>query len=91
MKVKIVVAGRVQGVSFRYFTKQVAVNLTVKGTVQNLDSGQVEIIAYAEERILNEFINEIKKGPSPWCKVEDFQVEKLEQSEATPLSFEIVY
>lgn len=41
--------GRVQGVGFRYSTRQVAQGYEVTGFVRNLDDGRVELIAEAEE------------------------------------------
>jgi acylphosphatase len=38
------VAGRVQGVGFRYWTRDVAVALGLRGFARNLDDGRVEIV-----------------------------------------------
>lgn len=62
-RVKIVVSGRVQGVYFRYFTQRKAEEMGVTGSVKNLDSGQVEIIAEADDATLNAFILWCHKGP----------------------------
>ena len=50
-------------VGFRYFTIRNAGQLGVKGYVRNLASGDVEVVAQADERTMKEFINIIKKGP----------------------------
>jgi acylphosphatase len=50
--VKIRVTGRVQGVYFRRFTKNKAQDLGVKGSVQNMEDGRVEIIVHAEADLL---------------------------------------
>jgi acylphosphatase len=39
------VAGRVQGVGFRYWTRQVAGELRLRGFARNLDDGRVEVVA----------------------------------------------
>ncbi|RYD35664.1 MAG: acylphosphatase [Verrucomicrobiaceae bacterium] len=41
--------GRVQGVGFRYTTKQVAAGYEVSGWVKNLPDGRVELLAVARE------------------------------------------
>jgi acylphosphatase len=74
-RVKIVVAGRVQGVYFRYFTQKKAQELGVLGSVKNLDDGRVEIIAEADHATLDDFIHWCHKGPIT------ARVDKLEISE----------
>lgn len=60
---EITVQGRVQGVCFRYFVKQEANKLNIKGYVRNVDDDKVEIVAEGEESALKELINLSKKGP----------------------------
>jgi acylphosphatase len=62
-RVKILVSGRVQGVYFRYFTERKAEEMGVVGSVKNLDTGHVEIIAEADDETLNAFIRWCHKGP----------------------------
>jgi acylphosphatase len=57
------VSGRVQGVYFRVFTRKKALQLGVNGYTRNLADGQVEIVAEAEEDILEKFIQWCHKGP----------------------------
>lgn len=71
-KLSIKVNGRVQGVGFRYMTKIVADKLDVKGGVWNCDDGSVAIEAIANDKNMAEFLEEIKKSPSPWGKVTEF-------------------
>ena len=61
---KISVKGTVQGVGFRYYTKQKAVELGVLGTVQNLADGSVVIYAQGEETPINAFLDWCHNGPS---------------------------
>jgi acylphosphatase len=61
--VKLIISGRVQGVYFRKFTQHKAKELTITGTVKNLDDGRVEIIAQADETNLDLFIKWCHKGP----------------------------
>jgi acylphosphatase len=72
------VSGRVQGVGFRYHTRNKALEMGVKGFVMNLPDGSVYIEAEAEERILEEFILWCRKGPSmariDTCKVAELDI-----------------
>jgi acylphosphatase len=61
--VSILIAGRVQGVGFRYFIKEKAEKLGIKGFVKNMPDGMVYIEAQADETILNEFIKFCRTGP----------------------------
>lgn len=65
----IQVTGRVQGVGFRYFTKQKANKLGVYGFVKNKADGSVYIEAEAMPETLDNFILLIKKGPT-WARVD---------------------
>ena len=51
-KVRIHVAGRVQGVGFRYMTKMVADQLQIGGSVKNESDGSVTILATGEEQAM---------------------------------------
>ena len=48
-------SGRVQGVGFRYTTKNVAMGFEVTGAVRNLSDGRVELIAEAPKDELESF------------------------------------
>ncbi len=56
---KVIFTGRVQGVGFRYCTKQLALGFDVVGTVKNLEDGTVELRVMGEEDEVDEFIQEI--------------------------------
>lgn len=60
----IVVNGRVQGVFFRALTKEMAIQLGIKGFVRNESDGSVYIEAEGEEDALREFISWCRKGPT---------------------------
>jgi acylphosphatase len=61
---RILVSGRVQGVGFRYFAHDRAVQFNVKGCVQNTHDNKVEIICQGQENNLDMFIMSVKKGPA---------------------------
>ncbi|GAA0328361.1 acylphosphatase [Oceanobacillus sp. FSL W7-1293] len=71
------VQGRVQGVGFRYFTQHAAMNHDIVGWVKNEDDGAVAFEAYGEDDNVDRFLEEIKKGPSRFAKVNEMDVNKL--------------
>lgn len=67
------VYGRVQGVFFRYFVRDVARQLGLKGYVRNLASGgAVEVQAEGAKPQLNELLEQLKVGP-PGARVKDVE------------------
>jgi acylphosphatase len=58
---KVVFSGRVQGVGFRYGTKQVAMGFDVTGLVRNLADGRVELCVMGEMDEVQEFLREIRE------------------------------
>lgn len=67
------VSGFVQGVFFRYTTKQKARELSLVGYAKNLSDGRVEVVAEGEEINLIELVNFLHKGPE-YAKVEKVDV-----------------
>ncbi len=59
-RVEVFYAGRVQGVGFRYTTREIAKGFEVAGHVLNLDDGRVELVAEGEEAELREFLQAIR-------------------------------
>ncbi|UOQ42793.1 acylphosphatase [Halobacillus salinarum] len=88
--IQIIVHGQVQGVGFRATTKNIADQYQIKGWVKNTADGSVEIEAEGESQNLEEFISEIKKGPTPFAKVEAVNTEQLDASKGHK-SFKIVH
>jgi len=68
------VSGQVQGVGFRYYVNKMARRYNLTGWVRNLSDGRVEIMAEGEERDMDGFLVEIRKG-SRWSTVSDVQTE----------------
>ncbi|MFC1526593.1 acylphosphatase [Candidatus Latescibacterota bacterium] len=61
--VHIVVSRRVQGVGFRYFTREAASRRGLVGWVRNLPDGRVEVAAEGAEEDLLALVAEVKRGP----------------------------
>jgi len=80
IRAKIVVEGNVQKVGYRDFVQKVARKLGVKGYVENLRDGTVQIVCEAEEAVLNGFVEGINVKDD-FIKVEKVPV--VERSEAT--------
>ncbi len=55
--------GRVQGVSFRYYTQQEAQKWGVNGWVANQRDGAVKVVAQGAEAALKSFIPFLRRGP----------------------------
>jgi len=69
------VYGRVQGVYFRYFVRNVGRRLGLRGYVRNLASGDaVEIKAEGERPRLDRLLEELKTGP-PGASVKRLQTD----------------
>jgi acylphosphatase len=56
-------SGRVQGVGFRYATKQLAKGFDVLGWVRNCDDGSVELHLMGEADEIDDFICELQDSP----------------------------
>lgn len=61
--ISIIVSGKVQGVYYRQYTKEKAIELGLSGRVKNLRDGTIHIIATGIKEQLNELIEWCKKGP----------------------------
>lgn len=70
----IIAEGTVQGVGFRYYTRQKAEALGICGTVENLTDGSVRIHAYGESPGIDKFLLWCHNGPSS-ASVDDLHYE----------------
>lgn len=75
-KVRIIVNGRVQGVGFRFATKMLADSLEIYGSAVNEDDGSVKIEAMSRDNYrLKQFIDQVKRSPAPFGRVDSFHLE----------------
>jgi len=72
-RVRVLVRGFVQGVSFRAYTVDEARRLGVHGWVRNLPDGRVEAEAEGERAALEALVAFCRRGP-PAAQVEDAEV-----------------
>lgn len=68
-RVHLFISGKVQGVYYRAYTREVAERLGIKGWVRNLPDGRVEVVAEGDESALKNLIAWCWEGP-PLAKVE---------------------
>ncbi len=85
----VFVTGRVQGVFFRAFTRDVANSLGLRGWVRNLPDGRVEAVFEGTREVIEEALKKIKIGP-PASRVENIDVKWSELVEDIP-DFRIRY
>jgi len=77
------ISGRVQGVGFRFFAKQLADQIGVVGWVRNLADGRVEALASGSPSQLAALLAGLEEGPVG-ARVDD--IEKIEGSEHPDLT-----
>ena len=60
---RYLISGQVQGVAFRHYTVHEAEKLGISGTVKNLASGDVEVLAQGDEGKITQFESFLHIGP----------------------------
>jgi acylphosphatase len=63
MRMHVVVSGRVQGVGFRWFVRETAIELDLAGWVRNRPDGSVEVAADGDDERLARFRAVLEQGP----------------------------
>ena len=53
---RVIYSGRVQGVGFRFTTRELAENFPVTGFVRNLPDGTVELVAHGTPEAVRDFL-----------------------------------
>ena len=61
---RYVVAGRVQGVGYRYYVLRQAEVLGVSGYARNRSDGSVEVVAEGSDTALADFEARLREGPT---------------------------
>jgi len=75
------ISGRVQGVSFRYFTYHEALKRGLRGWIRNLQDGRVEAVFEGEKGAVQNVLEWSEIGP-PGAQVDSIEVEWEEPSDS---------
>ena len=70
---RYLIAGRVQGVGFRYFTERIAAQHGIQGWVRNTPDGRVEIQAEGDADAMHQFESLVSTGP-PGARVDQVDI-----------------
>ena len=81
---QFLIAGRVQGVGFRFFAREAAVREGLRGFVRNLEDGRVELQAEGDQAALERFERALHQGP-PGAEILDVAMSELPPVGQTPL------
>ena len=76
---RFLIAGRVQGVGFRFFAEAQAAVEGVHGYVQNLADGRVEALVEGDEESVERVERALRRGP-PGSRVDSVEVEDVAPS-----------
>ena len=77
--IDVIVAGRVQKVGFRAFTRRNAIMLGVKGYVENTDDGKVHVVLEGDEHQIDKLLELIRQGPNV-AQVREVKVSEIEKA-----------
>ncbi len=77
-----------QGVGFRWFVKEQAGLLGLRGWVRNLDGGEVEVVATGDAKSLASLDEKLRKGPSG-ARVSQVTTSEIPHQSVDTKSFEI--
>ena len=78
MKKHLIISGKVQGVGFRYWMQNFAVNNNISGWVRNKSSGDVEALIIGQEKEVQKIIKQCKIGPS-LATIQNIQINDYDQ------------
>ena len=64
IKKHLVISGKVQGVGFRYWMQNLAIENNISGWIKNKMSGDIEALIVGQEKEIRELIKLCEMGPS---------------------------
>lgn len=79
---RFLVRGRVQGVGFRYYAREMALLEGVVGFVRNLADGCVEAMAEGDQAAVVAFERAIRRGP-PGGRVDEVETDAVDPTGAS--------
>ncbi|MCD4818076.1 MAG: acylphosphatase [Candidatus Cloacimonetes bacterium] len=74
---QFLVSGKVQGVGFRYYTRNAAKEFNIVGYARNTSDGKVKIIAGGSDKDIEQFTESIRQGPT-FSQVSKLEIKKVE-------------
>jgi len=77
----VAVRGRVQGVGFRWFVRERARSLGLRGWVRNRQDGSVEVLALGDDLALDKLREYLRSGPDG-ARVSDVEDQRTEPAVA---------
>jgi acylphosphatase len=90
VRARLLIAGRVQGVAFRWETRRAAQRHRVTGWVRNLPDGRVEALVEGPRAPVTDLIDWCRKGGPPVARVDSLDIQ-WEDFSGDFTSFEITY
>jgi acylphosphatase len=76
-RVKLIVTGQVQGIGYRWFVQQEAMQEKLSGWVRNRPDGTVELEAEGDSDRMDQFINALRSA-HPNARVDHIEIQRLE-------------
>ncbi|MEK5759498.1 MULTISPECIES: acylphosphatase [Acinetobacter] len=87
--IHLIIQGKVQGVGYRRWFEQQAIQLGLKGFVRNLETGEVEAVIVGKEAIVREMIQYSRTGPQR-AKVTAIHQQSLNLQDADFQDFKVL-
>lgn len=87
MELHLIFKGRVQGVGFRAAAQYIAEDLSVTGSVKNLDDGTVEVYAQGDKEVLEQFLSKLKSR----FRNSQVALEEYKEPEKKCFSFDVIF
>ena len=78
IKKHLIISGEVQGVGFRYWMRNLAINNNINGWVKNISSGDVEALIIGQEIEIQKLIKQCKIGSSS-ATIQNIQINDYDQ------------
>jgi acylphosphatase len=75
----LLISGKVQGVGFRYWMQNLAINNNISGWVKNRSLGDVEALIIGQEKEVQKLIKQCKIGPSS-ATIQKIQINDYNQN-----------
>lgn len=87
---KLIVKGKVQGVGYRNYSKLLAADYSINGTVRNQSNGAVMIIAQGSAENLENYIKNLKVPQHRLMSIQDIEIEDY-ASDKVYNNFKVIY